>query len=165
VSAAATIDIRRVLRPEDRRGIVELHRAVYVPEFGLSDVFLQDVAGGVEAATERGWPERSGAVWLIGDGKRLSGCLALTVEGTGAGRVRWFVLAPELRGQGLGRRLMGALLDTAADAGLRRLELVTFSALRTAGHIYRAAGFSLVSERETEMWGPRIVLQRYELHR
>jgi GNAT superfamily N-acetyltransferase len=162
MSPASALAIRRELRPGDRRRIAELHRAVYVPEFGLNDVFVHGVADGVEAAIERGWPERSGAVWLIGEGDRLTGCLALTDEGA-VGRVRWFVLAPELRGQGVGRRLIDGLLAAAREAGHSKLELETFSALSAAAHVYRSAGFRLAWERETEVWGAPIVYQHYEL--
>ena len=125
---ASAVTIRRELREADGRAIAELHNAVYATEYGLDETFVSDVADGVAAAVERGWPARSGAAWLIGEGERLSGCLALTDEGS-YGRVRWFVLAPELRGQGLGRRLLGELLDEARHAGYEALELETFSAL------------------------------------
>ncbi len=161
-SPPSTVTIRRELRVADRVGIVELHRAVYSREYGLNETFLRGVANGLAAAIERGWPERCGAAWLIGDDERLSGCLALTDEGA-TGRVRWFVLAPELRGLGLGRQLLIELLDEARDAGHETLELETFSALRAAAHLYRAAGFRVASQHETDMWGPPIVFQRYEL--
>jgi ribosomal protein S18 acetylase RimI-like enzyme len=162
VSTVSTVPIRRELQAGDQRGIVELQWAVYATEHGLGEQFAHDVAGGLAAAIERGWPEQSGAVWLIGAGHALSGCLALTDEGS-SGRVRWFVLAPELRGQGLGRRLLGELLVEARRVGHEKLELETFSALTAAAHLYRGAGFRVVWERETEMWGPPIVLQHYEL--
>jgi GNAT superfamily N-acetyltransferase len=146
MAPVSALVIHRQLQPADRRAIAELHRAVYVPEFGLNDVFVRGVADGVEAAVASGWPERSGAVWLIGESERLTGCLALTDEGA-VGRVRWFVLAPELRGQGVGRRLMGELLDEARRAGHSKLELERFSALTAAARIYRSAGFRVTWER------------------
>ena len=161
-SPPSTVTIRRQLRDGDRGAIVDLHRAVYSREYGLGETFVRGVADGVAAAIERGWPARSGAGWLIGDDGRLSGCLALTDEGA-TGRVRWFVLAPELRGLGLGQQLLAELLKEARDACHERLELETFSALRAAAHLYRAAGFRVASQRETDMWGPPIVFQRYEL--
>jgi ribosomal protein S18 acetylase RimI-like enzyme len=162
VGTASTVTIRRELREADPQAIADLHRAVYATEYGLGERFVRDVADGVATAIARGWPERSGAAWLIGEGGRLSGCLALTDEG-GYGRVHWFVLAPALRGQGLGRRLLDELLNEARDAGHAGLELETFSALTAAARIYRDAGFRVAWERDTDMWGPPIVLQHYEL--
>jgi GNAT superfamily N-acetyltransferase len=111
----------------------------------------------------RGWPGSAGAVWLVDQGSQLGGSLALTDEGEGLGRVRWFVLAPELRGQGLGRRLIHQLLGQARATCMTRLELETFSALTAAAGIYRAAGFDLTWERETSQWGPPIQMQGYVL--
>ena len=157
------IVIRQTLQAGDAEAIAELHRRVYLPEFGMNEEFVARVAAGVEAARAAGWPHPRGAVWLLdGDGE-LSGSLALTEEGADVGRVRWFVLAPNLRGQGLGRSLMAKLLGKAREDGLAKLELETFSALTVAAGIYRAAGFRLCWERHREDWGAAIVYQGYEL--
>ena len=46
---------------------------------------------------------------------------------------------------------------------MRRLTLDTFSELRSAAAIYRDLGFRVVGEERTDMWGPAIVYQHYEL--
>ena len=82
----------------------------------------------------------------------------------GEGRVRLFLLARELRGQGLGRRLLDELLAEARAAGYERLTLSTFSDLRAAAHLYREAGFRVVREETTPRWGrERFTYQHYEL--
>jgi GNAT superfamily N-acetyltransferase len=174
--------IRRELRDGDAEAIAELHRRNYSAAYGMNERFVSAVAAGVRDAAARGWPRSGGAVWLIERAGAvagslagsIAGSLALTVEperagDTGAGRarvgrVRWFVLDRSLRGRGLGRALMAELLDEARAAGLAELELETFAALSAAAHIYRAAGFRVVSEREREDWGRPITYQRYELH-
>jgi GNAT superfamily N-acetyltransferase len=166
--------IRRELRDGDAEAIAELHRRNYSAAYGMNERFVSAVAAGVRDAAARGWPRSGGAVWLIERAGAVAGSLALTVEperagDTGAGparvgRVRWFVLDRSLRGRGLGRALMAELLDEARAAGLAELELETFAALSAAAHIYRAAGFRVVSEREREDWGRPITYQRYELH-
>jgi hypothetical protein len=55
------------------------------------------------------------------------------------------------------------LLAEARAAGMNELELDTFSALKAAARLYREAGFRVTCERETDIWGPSIVLQRYSL--
>ena len=155
--------VRRLLRPGDTKAIADLHDRVYSAEYGLDGRFRASVARGLEDALHEGWPERSGAVWLIdGDGE-LRGSLGLTVAAEGVGQVRWFVLAPELRGRGLGRALVAELVDEARAVGMRRLVLETFSALTAAAHIYRGLGFRVVREQRTDMWGPAITYQQYEL--
>jgi ribosomal protein S18 acetylase RimI-like enzyme len=154
--------VHRELRPGDPEAIVALHDRVYGAEYGLDERFGLSVARSLEAALARGWPT-GGAVWLVDRGGELCGSLGLTDEGSGLGRVRWFVLGPELRGRGLGRSLVAELLAEARASGLQRLELETFSALTTAAHLYREAGFRVESLRETDQWGPPIIYQRYAL--
>jgi GNAT superfamily N-acetyltransferase len=136
---------------------------VYAGEYGLNEAFVESVQRGLDAAVARGWPQQSGAVWLPERGATLLGALGLTDEGDGLGRVRWFVLDPELRGRGLGRLLVEQLLDEARAAGLRRLELATFSRLTAAARIYRDAGFRVVSERDRDDLGPVVTFQEYSL--
>jgi GNAT superfamily N-acetyltransferase len=163
MTATAPTLIRRTLRDGDASGIAELHRRVYVPEYGMNEEFVGRVAAGVDAAVLAGWPEAGGGVWLIDRGAELSGCLALTDEGDGLGRLRWFVLEAQLRGRGLGRSLVDELLASAHAQGFARLELETFSALSSAASIYRQAGFALTWEQERFDWGPPILYQHYAL--
>jgi ribosomal protein S18 acetylase RimI-like enzyme len=155
--------IRRNLDPPDADAIAELHRRVYTPEYGMNEVFVSRVAEGVHAAVAGGWPRAGGAVWLVDGEAELRGSLALTDEGEGLGRLRWFVLDPTLRGRGLGRRLVSELVATARQQGFERLELETFSALTSAARIYREHGFTRTWERERTDWGPPITYQQYEL--
>jgi GNAT superfamily N-acetyltransferase len=155
--------IRRQLGPGDAEGIPELHDRIYLAEHGLDQRSRAWVAESVRQAIELGWPERVGAVWLVDRDGELAGSLALTPEGEGVGAVHWFVLAPELRGLGLGRSLFAELVAEARTAGFERLILETFSALTVAARIYRDVGFEVVSEHQSDQWGPLLTMQRYEL--
>jgi ribosomal protein S18 acetylase RimI-like enzyme len=155
--------VRTELTDRDADAIVALHDRVYCTEFGFDARFAASVAWSIEAARAGGWPETGGGVWLVDRHGQLAGSLALITEADGVGRVRWFVLAPAARGRGLGRRLLGELLSQARAAGLRRLELETFSALTVAASIYLRAGFTVQWERETNQWGPVILFQGYAL--
>jgi ribosomal protein S18 acetylase RimI-like enzyme len=163
VGNATSVTIRRELRDGDAGEIVELHRRVYVPEYERNEAFLAAVAASVQSAVTAGWPHDRGAVWLLDRDAGLSGSLALTDEGGGLGHVRWVVFAPELRGLGLGRRVVEEMVREARSLGLRKLELETFGALTTAAHLYRSAGFRVRWERPRDDWGPPIVYQHYEL--
>ena len=157
------VSVRRALRPGDAEGIVALHERVYTAEYGLSQRFLELVELALRDALARGWPDTGGGAWLVDRDGSLAGSLGLTDEGGGVGRVRWFVLAPELRGRGLGRSMVDSLLADARAARMHRLELETFSALTAAARLYREAGFEVRWERQRSDWGPTITYQRYEL--
>jgi GNAT superfamily N-acetyltransferase len=157
------VEVRRELGPGDAEAIVDLQYRLYRAEYGVDDRFAQTVRATVREAVEAGWPSKHGAVWLVEHDGELRGSLALTLEGGDVGRVRWFLLGPELRGRGFGRALIAELLAEAEAAGMRQLVLHTFSALTTAAKIYRDVGFRVVSEHVTDRWGPEIVEQQYEL--
>ena len=154
--------LRRELHDGDAEAIVEIHERVYRPEHGMEASFVEGVRATVEGAVERGWPEGGGA-WLVDGPDGLAGCLGLTEEDDCKGKLRWVVLAPEARGTGLGKRMITEAVSEARRLGFERLELDTFGALTTAAAIYRSVGFRLVSEEETDMWGPRIAYQHYVL--
>jgi GNAT superfamily N-acetyltransferase len=159
-----SVGIRRELRPGDLGAIIAHHGAVYSREYGLDSTFEAHVAASVAAAGERGWPGDGEGAWIVEAGGRHAGSLALTDEGDGAAAVRWFVLDAELRGAGLGRRLVTDLVSEAERAGYERLSLETFSELGAAAHIYRGAGFELRWVQTGPRWGrEEITYQHYEL--
>lgn len=155
-------EIRRELRPGDAEAIVAMHDRLYPAEYGRNDAFVAAVAESVANAVAAGWP-RGGGVWIVERGRRHAGSLALTDEGDGVGKIRWVLLEPELRGAGIGRRMLADAVDRARELGMRRLELDTFSALRAAARMYRDAGFRVVGARERSDWGPEITYQQYAL--
>jgi GNAT superfamily N-acetyltransferase len=155
------LSIRGDLRPGDLGSISSLHGTIYAAEHGLDPRFEAGVARGLADAITRGWPDR-GRLWAVERRGALVGSLALTHEGGGEGKVRWFVLERELRGRGHGRALIEELIAEADGSGLAVLRLETFSALRAAGHLYRSVGFEEVDSRRFSDWGRPIVLQHYE---
>jgi ribosomal protein S18 acetylase RimI-like enzyme len=159
----SAMELRQGLRPGDIGAITALHGRVYAAEHGLDQRFESMVAAGLAEHVQRGFPGPAEGLWVAHGGGAMAGSIVLTDEGHGLGRVRWFVLDPTARGRGVGRMLRDALLSHARARGYARLELETFSALRAAAHLYRSAGFTVVSTRTLALWGPTIEMQRYAL--
>jgi ribosomal protein S18 acetylase RimI-like enzyme len=156
--------IRRELGPGDLGAIVAHHGRVYGEEYGVDATFEGHVALTVARAALRGFPRPREAIYLVELDGEHAGSLALTDEGDGQAAIRWFVLSPEVRGRGIGRRLLSEMLSWAAEVGYERVFLETFSELEAAAHLYRDHGFELVSAEASPRWGrQRIVYQRYEL--
>jgi ribosomal protein S18 acetylase RimI-like enzyme len=156
--------IRRIVRPGDLGAIVAHHGRLYAREYGVDQSFEADVGVTVMAAGKRGFPQDTEGLWIVEHDGRHAGSLALTDEGDGVGTVRWFVLDPELRGRGIGRRLVSELVQKAEQSGYARLVLMTFSDLRAAAHIYRSHGFEVVWAQTAPRWGrDDFTYQRYEL--
>jgi GNAT superfamily N-acetyltransferase len=151
------------LRPGDLGAIVRLHGLVYAAEYGLDGTFEASVAARLAELAVRGWPSEREGIWVVESGTEPVGAITLSDHGDGVARLGHFVLVPEARGQGLGRRLVHDLLARAREAGYSRIELLTFSELTAAASIYRAAGFVRTTSEPRRLWGRELELQTYAL--
>jgi ribosomal protein S18 acetylase RimI-like enzyme len=157
--------IRRELRPGDLGAIVAHHGLLYSREYGLDATFEAHVGASVAAAGERGWPGPREGLWIVEREGAHAGSLALTDEGDSKAALRWFALDRELRGQGLGRRLVDEAVSAAERIGYSSIGLETFSELTAAAHLYRSHGFGLRWTKPAARWGrDEIAYQRYELN-
>ncbi len=161
---ADSIEIRRELRPGDPEAIVAQHRRLYPREQGVDADFVAMVDAAVAAAVDAGWPRPNEGLWVVECDGDFAGSVALTDDGNGVAVVRWVLLEPELRGRGLGRRLVEEVLEKAEASGYARVRLETFSDLRAAGGLYRALGFELTEADSRPRWGrEQITYQHYVL--
>jgi ribosomal protein S18 acetylase RimI-like enzyme len=73
------------------------------------------------------------------------------VRGPDEAEIRALAVAPGAQGRGVGRALLQAVIDRAAAQGVRRLMLCTQPEMFAAQHLYDAAGFRRIPERD---WYP-----------
>lgn len=162
--SSADPTIRRNLRPGDLGAIVTHHGRMYLEQYGLNAEFEAKVAASVADAATQGFPRENEGIWIVERDGRHAGSIGLTGEGDGLAMLRWVVLDPELRGRGLGRRLIEEVVAFAESAGYERIALETFSDLTTAARIYRSVGFEVEWEQRGPRWGrDDVTYQRYEL--
>jgi N-acetylglutamate synthase-like GNAT family acetyltransferase len=155
--------IRRGLMPGDIGRLVALHGTVYAEARDFDHRFEAFVAGTMDEFFSS-WDAARDAVWLVERDGRLVGAIALKARSADEAQLRYLVLHAEVRGRGLGHRLMQELIACARERGYRRITLWTEAALDAAARLYRAYGFACVEERPPEpRWGGTVVLQRYEL--
>jgi GNAT superfamily N-acetyltransferase len=100
---------------------------------------------------------------VAGDGPRVAGAVGITRRSDAEAQLRWFIVHPEARGAGVGRRLLAEALAFARAHGARAVVLETFSALRAAAHLYREAGFVRVAAFPGARWGPAVCEERWRL--
>ena len=155
--------IRSGPEPGDIGAVTRLHGLVYAAEYGLDATFEASVAARMVELTLRGWPGPGEGLWIAEDGTEPVGSITLADQGHGLARLGHFVLRPEARGLGLGRRLVDGALARAREARYERIELTTFSELTVAAGMYRHAGFVRVSSGERSPWGRPIQMERYVL--
>jgi ribosomal protein S18 acetylase RimI-like enzyme len=70
-----------------------------------------------------------------------AGCGALRTLAPGIGEIKRMWVSPEVRGLGVGRRLLETLELTARERNLRAVRLDTHSSLAEALQLYRSSGY------------------------
>lgn len=154
------IHLRTELRPGDIGWLVHRHGALYSAEFGFDPGFEAYVAEplGRFVRTRTG-RER---LWIADSESRAVGWVAIVTADEGTAQLRWFLVEPEFRGQGLGKRLIGEAVRFSRDAGYGRIMLWTVPELTAAAKLYTSFGFAL-AEETAGGHGVFTREQRYEL--
>jgi GNAT superfamily N-acetyltransferase len=145
MTVKASVDLRTDIQPGDFGNVVAFQGREYAEQYGLDIRFRE-----------------AGRMWLVEDDEGLYGCIAVTRETPTRARLRWFLISPRARGQGLGRQLLAEALAYARER-FDLIDLVTFSELTTAAHLYLSAGFELMETTPQNDWGREIELRRYQL--
>ena len=98
-------------------------------------------------------------MWIAEHEGKIVGTIALKDAGDEA-QLRFFLLDPEYRRLGLGKKLMELFLAFMKKCGYTSAFLITEKNLEAAASMYIKYGFKYVSSEETEMG---VTAQRYEL--
>lgn len=183
--------ILRPYRPSDAPWLTDAHGRLYAEAEGFDDSFgalvgqiLADFGAGHDPAREAGWiaetaprtdreTGKTGTGTGTGNGtdtrsgtdpggRPLGSIFCVRLDETTA-KLRLFLLLPEARGKGLGRRLLTTCLTFAARAGYDRLTLWTHESHRAACALYARSGFALTDSRPVRSFGQDLVEQTWEI--
>jgi ribosomal protein S18 acetylase RimI-like enzyme len=156
------ITIRTALRPGDLGYLVYLHGHLYGNEYHYGISFETYVAQGVYEFYQQYDPQKD-RVWICEDGDQIVGFLLLMHREKDTAQLRYFIISPDYRGIGLGKRLMTLYMDHLRAAGYQHAFLWTTSELTTAAALYTRFGFRLTEEKRSEAFGKPLYEQRYDL--
>jgi DNA-binding MarR family transcriptional regulator len=108
----------------------------------LGERFEEGFNAGRSIPAEAGDLRPPRGVFLVArlDGRPV-GCGALKATGPGAGSIKRMWVSRQVRGIGIGRRLLSALEKEAADLGIGLLRLETNKSLNEARELYRRSGY------------------------
>jgi GNAT superfamily N-acetyltransferase len=76
--------------------------------------------------------------WIVSLDDRIEGGIAIDginarTEGV---HLRWFIVSPEVRGRGFGRRLMEEAISFCREKDYKKVYIETFEGLHAARHLY-----------------------------
>lgn len=155
------ISIRRFV-PSDSQWLVARHQELYARDEGFDNTFgplvagiLHDFCARHDADCEQGWiahrgDERLGSVFCVRQSEQTA-------------KLRLFLLTPEARGQGLGKRLLRQCMDYARSVGYRDMQLWTHESHQAACALYVAFGWQLVSSKPVQSFGQDLIEQSWEI--
>lgn len=158
---AMALEIRNDLRPGDLGAIVQLHGECYAADCGFDHTFEPYVAVPLSEFVLRA--DGRERIWIVTRAGRVGGSVAIVAASETEAQLRWLLLAPPLRGRGLGRRLVGESLAFCRLCGYASVFLWTLAHLEKALGIYRHFGFQVRQRRTHRIWGQVLTEERYLL--
>jgi putative acetyltransferase len=144
VSAAMEYHIRPI-RPADNTAVAAIIRQV-MTEFGATGCGYSIGDAEVDAMFEA-YPAPAAAFFVVEHEGKILGCGGMaSLQGgeQGVCELRKMYFLPELRGSGMGHRLLGIILDAARKAGYSLCYLETLEAMDQARKLYLGHGFAPV---------------------
>lgn len=154
--------IRHGLQPGDIGDMIRLHGILYAQEYQYDLAFETYVTQTLYEFMQTYDPARD-RVWLAYCYGELVGMIAIIGKGRGVAQLRWFLLRPEFRGMGLGKKLMGEAMAFCRQQNFRSVYLLTTHQQTTAGSMYAKAGFVKTASTPQRIWGQDLYEERYEL--
>lgn len=158
----SAVRLRHRLRPGDIGHVVHRHGVLYALERGWDHRFEAYVAGPLAEFALRHDAERE-RMWLAELDERIVGSIAIVSGEADAAQLRWYLVEPDCRGMGVGRRLLDEALAFCRATGRTRVYLWTVAGLDAAAHLYRHAGFALTESVRGDRWAAGVVEERYDL--
>jgi len=154
--------ILRELRPGDLGWVVMQHGEIYAREYGFTAEFegmVADIAAkyvkNLRPAAEKAWIAEI-------DGQRV-GAVFVVRRTIATAQLRLLIVAPEARGQGLGRRLVDECISFARSKGYGKLMLWTQSHLDAARALYQGRGFKCTKRETFRAFGQDLSAEKWEL--
>lgn len=160
--AARVPYLLRTHEPGDIGWVIGQHGALYAREYGWDGTFEALVAE-IAARFVRTFDSKRERCWIAERDGRNVGSVFLVRKSETIAQLRLLIVAPEARGLGIGKRLVGECERFARQAGYRKIVLWTNRGLDAARHIYEAAGYRLVREEPHHSFGRDLVGQYWEL--
>ncbi|HVU57415.1 MAG TPA: GNAT family N-acetyltransferase [Puia sp.] len=156
------IVIRTELRPGDIGYVTYLHGRLYKKEYNYGIAFEAYVALGMYEFYQQYDPVKD-RVWVCEHRGKMVGFLLLMHREGNMAQLRYFILEPEYRGIGLGKKLMELYMEHFKKAGYGGSYLWTTHELATAASLYLRHGFVRTEEKASEAFGKSLYEVKYEL--
>lgn len=152
----------RTFQSKDIEHIIERHMDLYSAEYEFDDTFRDYVSQAVYDFVKAHDEDREN-IWVAELGGKVIGSIAIVKVDNSTAQLRWFLIEPDIRGKGLGKRLMSTVMEFCREKNYSRVFLWTISNLKAARHLYEYYGFELTDTCEHDIWGRHLVEERWDI--
>jgi len=156
------ITFRNELQPGDVGYLIYLHGNIYAKETGYNLEFetyvcktFYDFLQNYDPAKDR--------VFIASWQQRIVGAVAILGHSSYLAQLRWLLVHPDMRGIGLGKKLVTDALAFCREKEYKQVYLLTTHQQTTAADIYLKAGFRKTDAHSQQMWGHQLSEERYDL--
>lgn len=130
----------RSFEPRDAEAFRKLNEAWIEKYFGIEEKDRVTLDYPMEKIIAPG-----GQIYMAILGEEAVGCCALLLMSDGVYEIAKMAVRDDLRGMGVGRKVLEYTVAKARALGARKLYLETNSTLRNAIHLYEAVGFKQIA--------------------
>lgn len=155
------INIRTDIRPGDIGYITHMHGWIYQEEYGYSIAFEGYVAESFYKFLINYNPEND-RLWCAEHNGNIIGCIGIVGYEESA-QLRWFLIAPNYRSIGLGKKLLQESLDFVKEKNYKSVYLDTTNDLDKAISMYKRIGFVKKLEKPNNSWREGLTELEFEM--
>lgn len=148
-------------KPGDLGYIAYRHSVLYHEEYSLDPVVFERYV--LESLLKYAERQQPGQIWVAEVNNKIAGFIGIVGVDEETAQLRWFLIEPEYRGIGLGRRLLKAAMDYSREKQYKRVLLWTFQGLDAACHLYKSFGFTPTQQVENDAWKNGLREERWDV--
>ncbi len=152
----------RDLQIGDAGWLIQQHAELYAREEGF-DASFEPLVAEILVDFIRNRDRRVERAWIAVQGRERVGSIFCVRLNATTAKLRLFLVAPDARGTGLGKRLLRACIDHARACGFKRLQLWTHESHRAACALYETHGFEMTEAKPVRSFGVDLVEQTWVL--
>jgi DNA-binding MarR family transcriptional regulator/N-acetylglutamate synthase-like GNAT family acetyltransferase len=156
------ITFRNELQPGDVGYLIYLHGNIYAKETGYNLEFESYVCKTFYDFLQNYDPAKD-RVFIASWQQRIVGAVAILGHSSYLAQLRWLLVHPDMRGIGLGKKLVTDALAFCREKEYKQVYLLTTHQQTTAADIYLKAGFRKTDAHSQQMWGHQLSEERYDL--
>jgi len=149
-------------RPGDIGYITYRHAIFYSQTYGFDATFDAYVAAGLSQFVMQYDPQKE-HLWVAEEGTTPVGSIAIVETKEDVAQLRWFLIEPQARGTGLGKKLLHEAIEFCKRKNYQKIILWTLSNLYTARNLYERFGFQVITNKTHQIWGQELTEELWEI--